>query len=226
MYKCFFPDRQSDMFCKTAWKWKPGFLAAFVFIYGISWGRNSSMAGVSTICLPLSLKWDLVAYLHCHSEICPSGCLSTAGPWHYPWWRAALHSRHTSFRQHDKTTRRGTSWTLGLKVRQWAGFIHPPQPEMRSDGSGSWETSVGRSCIATSSLPCALTLKAIKVARIYARSSVWTSHIGARLAGRDGKTEFSAFSTPTCLNPTCPYRSQPLPTGLPSRPTANHFKAE
>lgn len=41
--------------------------------------------------------------------------------------------------------------------------------------------------------------------RIYAHSSVWTSYIGARLAGRHKKTEFNVLSTPTFPNPTCPY---------------------
>lgn len=202
-------------------------LSRICFIYCITWGRNSSLA-YQLFVFRLSLKWELAAYLHCHSEIYPSGCLSIAGPWHFPWGGvAALQSRYTSLRQHDKSRGEVRLKPLGWR---WSSRLVNLSASARDEkrwkwlwGDQRWPQSVSPHL---RSSPRVLTLKPIKVARIYAHSSVWTSHVGACLAGRDGKTEFSVFSTPTCLNPTCPYRSQSLPTGLSSRPTANHSKAE
>lgn len=127
--KVFFPRQAVGYVLQDGSKMEARLLSRICFIYCITWGRNSSMA-YQLFVFRLSLKRELAAYLHCHSEIYSSGRLSIAGPWHFPWggWQLSSHVTPPSVRHVSNP------WAEGEAVG-W--LIYPPQPEMRSDGSGS-----------------------------------------------------------------------------------------
>lgn len=134
--KLFFPRQAVGYVLQDGSKMEARLLSRICFIYCITWGRNSSMA-YQLFVFRLSLKRELAAYLHCHSEIYSSGCLSIAGPWHFPWggWQLSSHVTPPSVSMTRAAARHVSNpWAEGEAVG-W--LIYPPQPEMRSDGSGS-----------------------------------------------------------------------------------------
>lgn len=128
--KVFFPRQAVGYVLQDGSKMEARLLSRICFIYCITWGRNSSMA-YQLFVFRLSLKRELAAYLHCHSEIYSSG------PWHFPWggWQLSSHVTPPSVSMTRAAARHVSNpWAEGEAVG-W--LIYPPQPEMGSDGSGS-----------------------------------------------------------------------------------------
>lgn len=152
--KVIFPWQEVEYILQDICKMEDRLLSHICFNCSITWGRNNRVAyqlvvfvcQTGTSCIfTLSLEiYPLLVYLSLILDISLEG------------WRLSSHVTPPSISMTRATVRHilagGWRWSSG-----W--LIYPPQPEMKSDGSGSWNTGNDRIAKPLLSHTPALTLR-------------------------------------------------------------------